>query len=115
VTPFLLLAWPPDEPVPHPFSATFAGSLQIDDPGFYNFRLSADDGVRFILDGEVLGEALIPDQPNQIRVGLNLSPGLYSLRIDYFQRHGGSALEFFWQPPGRPETLVPPAVLHPIE
>jgi hypothetical protein len=113
VTPFLLLAWPRDEPLPHPFSATFVGSLQIETPGLYRFRLNADDGVRLTLADEILGEALVPDRPNQIWAEQELSPGLYPIRIDYFQRHGGSALEFFWQPPGEEEGPVPPAVLHP--
>lgn len=113
ISPFLLLSWPRDEPLPHPFSATFTGLLQIENPGLYRFRIKADDGVRLILDGETLGEALIPDRPNQVWVERELSPGLYPIRIDYFQRHGGSALEFFWQPPGEVEGPVPPGVLIP--
>jgi hypothetical protein len=112
-TPFLLLSWPWNEPLPHPFSATFVGSLQIDTPGLYRFRINADDGVRLSLNGEVLGEALTPDRPNQIWAERELSPGRYPIRIDYFQRYGGSALEFFWQPPGESEQPVPPRVLYP--
>lgn len=112
-TPFLLLAWPPNEPLPHPFSAQFMGSLRVEKAGTYRFRLSADDGVRLTLDGTVLGEGLTPDQPNQLTVEAVLAPGLHDLRIDYFQRYGGSALEFFWQPPGQPEAPVPPHVLVP--
>jgi hypothetical protein len=113
VTPFLLLSWTEREPLPHPFSATFTGALRIETPGYYNFRIEADDGVRLTLDGQLLGESLIPDRPNQVRAGLELAPGEYPIRIDYFQRGGGSALEFFWQPPGQTETPVPPAVLTP--
>ncbi len=113
VTPFLLLAWPPNEPLPHPFSAIFVGSLRIETPGSYRFRLHADDGARLALDGVVLGEAMTPDQPNQFSVEVALQPGLHDLRIDYFQRYGGSALQFWWQPPDQPEAPVPPEVLIP--
>ncbi len=113
VTPFLLLAWPQNEPLPHPFSAIFVGSLRIEAAGTYRFRLHADDGVRFALDGVTLGEGLTPDQPNQFSVDVTLAPGLHDLRIDYFQRYGGSALQFWWQPPGQAETPVPPDVLVP--
>ncbi len=113
VTPFLLLSWPPEEPLPHPFSATFRGRLRIQVPGEYRFRLDADDGVRLVLDGRVLGEALVPDRPNQVVASATLSPGEYPIQIDYFQRGGGSALEFFWRPPGEPEGPVPPWVLQP--
>ncbi|MEZ4638432.1 MAG: PA14 domain-containing protein [Caldilineaceae bacterium] len=114
-TPFLLLAWPREEPLPHPFSASFRGSLRVSTPGLYNFRLNADDGVRFMLAGQTLGEALTPDRPNQITAAIELTPGLYPIRIDYFQRLGGSALEFYWQPPGQAEAPVPPEMLIPEE
>ena len=108
-----MLAWPPNEPLPHPFSAIFVGSLRIETPGSYRFRLHADDGARLALDGVVLGEAMTPDQPNQFSVEVALQPGLHDLRIDYFQRYGGSALQFWWQPPDQPEAPVPPEVLIP--
>ncbi len=113
ITPFLLLAWPPNEPTHHPFSARYTGLLRIETPGFYRFRLEADDGVRFSLDGAVLGEGVIPDQPNSLNTGLELAPGDHPIEIDYFQRGGGSALEFFWSPPNRPEVPVPPSALLP--
>ncbi len=114
VTPFLLLAWPPDEPFLHPFSARFQGLLRIDEPGRYHFRIDADDGARLTLDGQILGEGLVPDQPNQIQVDVELAAGEHPLVIDYFQRGGGSALEFFWRPPGRAESPVPPDALIPL-
>ncbi|MCL4831819.1 MAG: glycosyltransferase family 39 protein [Caldilineaceae bacterium] len=113
ITPFLLLAWPANEPTFHPFSATYSGLLRIETPGFYQFRVEADDGVRFTLDGAVLGEGLIPDRPNGVRAGLELAVGEHPIRIDYFQRGGGSALEFFWSPPGSGEVPVPPSALLP--
>ena len=113
MTPFLLLAWPPNEPTFHPFSATYTGLLHIETPGFYQFRVEADDGVRFTLDGAVLGEGLIPDQPNGVRAGLELTAGDHPIQIDYFQQGGGSALEFFWSPPNSGEVPVPPSALLP--
>ncbi|MFZ1753078.1 MAG: PA14 domain-containing protein [Caldilineaceae bacterium] len=113
ITPFLLLAWPPNEPTFHPFSATYSGLLRIETPGLYQFRVEADDGVRFTLDGTVLGEGLIPDRPNGVRAELELAAGDHPIQIDYFQRGGGSALEFFWSPPGSGEVPVPPAALLP--
>lgn len=113
ITPFLLLAWPPNEPTFHPFSAIYTGRLRIETPGFYQFRVEADDGVRFTLDGVILGEGLLPDRPNSVYAGVELAAGEHPLQIDYFQRGGGSALEFFWTPPGSGETPVPPSALLP--
>jgi len=113
ITPFLLLAWPDRDPVAANFSARFLGFLRVTRPGAYRFRVNADDGARLTLDGEVLGEGLIPDQPNDFRVSANLEPGDHPLQIDYFQRSGGSALEFYWRPPDGDETPVPPGALLP--
>jgi len=114
LTPFFLLAWPDRDPVDGPFSARFVGSLRVTKPGEYRFRVNADDGVRLTLDGKVLGEGLVPDRPNDFRVSVNLAAGDHPIQIDYFQQGGGSALEFYWQPPGSAEeTPVPPSVLVP--
>lgn len=115
VTPFLLLAWSPEGPFAGSFSARFTGSLRMDSPGPVRFRLDADDGVRFIVDGQIVAEALTPDQPNQVIVSLDLAVGEHPIQIDYFQRGGGNALEFYWQPMGLPESPVPPSVLTPTE
>jgi PA14 domain/Dolichyl-phosphate-mannose-protein mannosyltransferase len=113
VTPFLLLAWPDGDPMASDFSARFSGFLRVTRPGAYRFRVNADDGARLTLDGQVLGEGLIPDQPNDFRVSVNLEPGDHPIQIDYFQRGGGSALEFYWQPPDGKEAPVPPSALLP--
>lgn len=111
--PFLHAAWPKDEPLPHPFSARFVGTIRVNEAGVYRFRLLADDGVGLFVGGVLQAEAVVPDQPNRLEVALPLEPGSHELRIDYFQRGGGSGLEFYWQPPGRAEFLVPPSVLAP--
>lgn len=113
ITPFFLLAWREGDPLLSPFSARFVGSLHIDRPGFYHFRIEADDGARLWLDHQVLGEGMIPLQPNRITALAKLDPGDHPIQIDYFQHGGSTALEFYWAPPDQPETLVPPSVLLP--
>ncbi|HEY53883.1 MAG TPA: hypothetical protein G4N94_10540, partial [Caldilineae bacterium] len=44
---------------------------------------------------------------------LDLTAGPHTVRIDYFQRGGGKAMEFFWQPPGQPLQPVAPQYLRP--
>ena len=115
VDPLLLFAWPEEEPWPAPFSVRWTGTLTAPAAGEYRFQLNADDGVRFWLDGELLGESVTPDNVNLIDVQTQLSAGQHSIRIDYFQRGGGKALEFWWQPPGEPLRPVPPSALTPAE
>ncbi len=112
-TPFLLLAWPDQDPVAGPFSARFKGFLRIEKAGHYSLRINADDGVRLTLDGNILAEGLTPDRPNEIKVEVDLSAGDHPIQVDYFQMGGGSALEFYWRMPGEGETPVPPGALVP--
>lgn len=113
VDPFLLYQWPEDRPVTGPFSVTWTGELLIPGAGPYHFRLNADDGVRFWVDGQVAGASMTPDQPNTVEATLNLAAGPHPIRIDYFQRGGGKAMEFYWTPPGQPAQPVGPTFLQP--
>jgi type IV pilus assembly protein PilY1 len=113
VDPFLLAAWPETEPVVGPFSVVWIGTLLVPADGLYHFRLEADDGVRFWLDGEVVDESMVQDAANSIQPSLELTAGPHTVRIDYFQRGGGKAMEFFWQPPDQPLQPVAPQYLQP--
>ena len=113
IDPFLLFAWPKDEPISGPFSVTWTGDLLVPTEGDYPFHLAADDGVRFTVDDQVAGESLQPDQPNTVDVTLHLTAGPHPIRIDYFQRGGGKAMAFYWTPPGQPAQPVGPAYLQP--
>jgi 4-amino-4-deoxy-L-arabinose transferase-like glycosyltransferase len=113
VDPLLLFAWPEQEPWPAPFSARWTGTLLAPEDGLYRFQVNADDGVRMWLDGELLGESVTPDNVNMIDAQKQLSAGVHTVRIDYFQRGGGKALELWWQPPGGLLQPVPPSALRP--
>jgi hypothetical protein len=60
-----------------------------------------------------LGESVTPDNVNMIDAQKQLSAGLHAIRIDYFQRGGGKALELWWQPPDGLLQPVPPSALRP--
>jgi hypothetical protein len=115
VTPFLLLAWPDEQPiVPNgQFSARYTGLLHVTEPGTYLLRVEADDGARLTLDNNVLGEGLTAGQPNSFEANVDLEPGDHTIKIDYFQQGGGSGLRLYWSRNGAPATPVPPTVLIP--
>ena len=117
VTPFLLLAWPDEQPiVPNgEFSARYTGALHVTEPGSYMFRVKADDGARLILDGNVLAEGVTPGQPNEFETNVELQAGDHPIQIDYFQQGGGSSLKLFWSYNGGPLTPVPPTALIPAQ
>ena len=115
VTPFLLLAWPDEQPIVPmgEFSARYTGSLRVVQPGSYQFKIEADDGARLTLEGVVLGEGLKAGKPNDFNATIDLTAGDHPIQIDYFQQGGGTALRFFWSYNGGPLTPVPPAALIP--
>jgi len=113
VSPLLLFAWPEPEPWHGPFSARWTGSIRADVPGSYFFQVHADDGVALWLDGQLIGESLQADSANMVESSANLKVGWHALRVDYFQRGGGKALELWWMPPGSGLRVVPPTVLRP--
>ncbi len=115
LTPFLLLAWPDQNPIidESAFSVRFTGSLEVEEDGEYLLKIEADDGARLLIDGVELGAGLKPNQPNDFEVNTALTKGRHPIQIDYFQLGGGSALRLFWQFGDRPLTPVPPEVLSP--
>lgn len=113
VDPLLLFAWPEPEPWPDSFSARWTGALTAATDGVYRFRIHADDGARLWLDGELVGESVTPDTVNLIEAEVPLDAGAHPIRVDYFQRGGGKALELWWQPPGGDWQPVPPSALRP--
>ncbi len=113
IDPLLLFAWPEEEPWPAPFSVRWTGQLTAPVAGNYRLQLHADDGVRLWIDDELVGESVQPDAVNLIDVQRGLDAGPHDVRIDYFQRGGGKALEFWWQPPGDRLRPVPPGALTP--
>ena len=117
VTPFLLLAWPDEQPiVPNgEFSARYTGALRVTESGDYMLRVKADDGARLILDGNILAEGMIPGQPNEFDTNVELQAGDHPIQIDYFQQGGGSGLKLFWSYDGGPLTPVPPTALIPSQ
>jgi hypothetical protein len=115
VTPFLLLAWPDEQPIvpSGEFSARYTGNLHVAESGNYLFQIKADDGARLSLDGNVLAEGLIPSQPNDLEGSMELQEGDHSIQIDYFQQGGGTALRLYWSYDGGPLVPVPPTALLP--
>lgn len=72
------------------FSARFERIINFSD-GFYRFSLSADDGVRFWLDDELLLDEWHGTSNRTYTVGRELV-GNHRLRIDYYEANGLASL-----------------------
>lgn len=95
------------------FGIRFTGFLRVEKPGQYLFVTRGDDGARLWLN-----ETLVVDG-DRGRAGrgfraegrARLQPGLYRLRLDFFEQRGGQVLTLAWKPPGQRQQPVPPGFL----
>jgi len=111
---------PPPTPVDwHRFSATFSGSVQIDQPGDYIFILTSDDGSRIYIDNLLMGDIWASSGVNSISVTrFNLTAGQHPIRVDYRNLGGGLAkvrLEYWASAIGIPRQVIPASKLSPAQ
>jgi predicted alpha/beta superfamily hydrolase len=82
------------------FGLVFEGQLKVKEEGYYIFALDSDDGSKFYL-----GNQLIIDYDGLHGTGdiksyiLPLTKGFYPVRIEYFQKDGGSDLKLQYLTP----------------
>ena len=98
------------------FAIRFHGLLNIATAGTYNFALDVDDGAKLYINGSLIidhdGLATLA-RGNPGRGSVTLPAGLHTVEVQYFQSpcsHLG--LQWFWQPPGGTEQIVPADVLY---
>jgi hypothetical protein len=115
LAPFVQLSWPTAPPVAPDgvFSVRLSGLLRVPESRDYTFRAVADDGLRFFLDGQLLGEGLVPHQANSFEIPVTLQAGDHPIRLDYVQYGGASQLQLLWSYADRPLEPVPPSALIP--
>jgi hypothetical protein len=94
------------------FATEVSGYLNVATAGEYHFRLTSDDGARFLLDGTTVIDH--PGRhgatPKDGTVALDAGP--HALRIDHFDGEFDQRLKLEWQPPGADGfALVPNSVL----
>ena len=103
---------------PVPFSASWEGTLHIDIPGDYVFRLRATnraqlfiDNTRVInLDAFNISHA---NERHEAEMSINLSAGSHTLRILYSYEGGDRDLQLFWKKPDNELDRLPFDLLTP--
>jgi beta-glucosidase len=103
--------WPAGRPLPElssdRFSARWTGMIRASDSGPHAFRSRSDDGIRVFLNGELIIDDWRDHAPRTVTAIRSLEAGkTYSLRIDYHNHGGGSALaQFGWASFAVPDTI----------
>lgn len=83
------------------FALLIDGYLEITQEGYYIFALDSDDGSKFYLADQLLIDYDgLHGSGNDKSFLVPLQKGFYPIRIEYFQREGGSGLNFVYVLPG---------------
>lgn len=79
---------------PDQFAIRFRAKLRIDEAGTYMFHLNSDDGSRLFVGRRRIIDNDGSHGPIEVSGAIDLTPGLHDITVEYFDDHGGEALEF---------------------
>jgi hypothetical protein len=96
------------------FSARWTADLEIAVADTYTFIGRSDDGIRIWLDDELIVDAWVDRGPaDSFSQPLALEPGIYSLRVEYYENTGGAVAQVGWQTPTVARAVIPAGPLQP--
>lgn len=93
------------------FAIEYDAWIKIEQGGTHKFYTYSDDGSKLFIDGK---EVVNNDGSHGtiLRAGtIELEPGFYPIRVEYFNEAGGYWLEVFHKPPQAPKQLIKPELL----
>ena len=86
------------------YGFVFDGLIKIPSDGIYSFYISSDDGSKLFIDDKILvdndGLHGIVEKNNEIP----LAKGYHAIKVLFFERSGGDALQVQWKGPGFTEA-----------
>jgi mono/diheme cytochrome c family protein len=96
------------------FTTRWTGSVQPQFNETYTFYVTADDGVRLWVNGQLLINQWIPESATTYQGSITLkAQQLYNLRMDYFQGTGGAEAILAWSSPSTTQAVIPQTQLYP--
>jgi len=100
-------------PLPRPqhVVVVFESNIRISKSGKYTFFTRSDDGSKLYIGGKTVvdndGDHGVQEKSGKIQ----LEPGLYPIRIEWFNGGGGAWLDASMEGPGFPKQIIPVQVL----
>ena len=86
---------------PNNFACVLEGYYKIETDGYYTFGLDSDDGSKLFLNNQLLiNNDGLHGMGNFKSYVVPLQKGFYPVRIEFFQREGGSDLQVLYLTPG---------------
>lgn len=92
------------------FSARWTGDFDFE-AGQYTFSVTADDGVRLWVDGQVVIDQWKDQAPTTIQTTRTLTAGSHAIKLEYYEAGGGATAVLVWSKVTQselPQTLVMP-------
>jgi hypothetical protein len=96
------------------FSVRWTADLEIAVADTYTFITNTDDGARLWLNDEQIIEQWWDQAPTDaVSAPVALEPGVYPLRMEYYENLGGAVAHLFWQTPTVAREIIPAGPLQP--
>ena len=96
------------------FSVRWTADLEIAVADTYTFITSTDDGARMWLnDEQIINQWVDQGTTDAASRPMALEPGIYSLRMEYYENGGGAVARLFWQTPTVARAIIPAGPLQP--
>jgi len=99
VDPAIVFNWGPYGPGPgiggEHWSARW-NSVQFLNAGTYRFNVTADDGVRIYIDGQIVIDAWRDESPTTYYANVQVVSGTHIIQVDYYQGIGDASLSVSW-------------------
>ncbi|MGA2245794.1 MAG: PA14 domain-containing protein [Verrucomicrobiota bacterium] len=101
---------------PDTYVAEWTGSVEPQFNDTYTFSVTADDGVRLWVNGQLLVDEWVDEAPTTWSGTIALTAQQrYNIQMDYYQDGGGAVAQLFWSSPLQgPMTITPESQLYPV-
>ena len=102
--------WWTDSPAPgiigaDNFSARWTRYIDVT-PGTYRFTVTADDGMRIWVDGDLILDEWYEHPPATFAVDKYLGAGHHLIKVEYFEQAGAAVAKVQWQLASSPPTVT---------
>lgn len=82
------------------FGFRFSGLINASSPGSYKFWLNSDDGSRLWIDSKLVVDNGGVHAPQEKSGSIDLTTGLHTIVVTFYNAEAGSELRALWQAPG---------------
>jgi len=94
------------------FSVQWAGEVEAAFTETYTFYTNSDDGIRLLVDGQLLVENWTNHANTENKGTIDLVAGnTYSFVMEYYEDGGGAVAQLRWSSPRTPKQIIPQAAL----